>query len=261
MKIRNLMWGAIFAFAFNFHVQAALDTTPDDIAMLPAYCDAKMGRRTPEAVSFWQGQMGHNNWIHIHHYCGGLIELNRYYSSSTGRKKANLHNAVKEFTGMINAFSSDFYLLPEVYLNRGKAFKFMGRDSQALSDFMKALELNPRLAPASIDLADLYAKSGKKEQALSVLKEGLEHSPTTNSLRRRYQELGGDLNAIPEIPVPAADPPEPVLSEVVSEPADAAKAAEPDTTTVTEPKIGNESNPWCRFCPAESSDSSKPPVN
>lgn len=261
MNIRNLMWGAIFAFAFNFHVHAALDTTPDEITMLPAYCDAKMGRQTPDAVNYWRSRMGHENWIHMHHYCGGLIELNRYYRSSTGRKKASLHNAVNEFTGMINAFSPDFFLLPEAYLNRGKTFKFMGRDGQALGDFMKALELNPRLAPASIELANLYAKSGKKEQALSVLKKGLEHSPDTKSLRRRYQELGGDLNAIPETPVPIAKPLEPVLSEVVSEPSDAAKAIEPDTATVTEQKIGNKSNPWCRFCPVEPAESSKPTAN
>ncbi|HEX7972167.1 MAG TPA: tetratricopeptide repeat protein [Thiobacillus sp.] len=261
MKTRHLAWGVALGLAMNGSAQAALDTTPDEIAVLPAYCDAKMGRRTPESVSFWQEKMGHANWIHIHHYCGGLIELNRYYRSSTGRKKANLHNAVNEFTGMVNAFTPDFFLLPEAYLNRGKAHKFMGRDAEAVNDFLKAIEINPRLAPASLELADLYVKSGKKGEALAVLRKGLEQSPSTKSLRRRYQELGGDLSAIPETTAPAT--PRPVASEQPASQAASAppQAAEPDTAPVTQQKIGNKTNPWCRFCPDGPAEAAKPKAN
>jgi tetratricopeptide (TPR) repeat protein len=255
------MWGATFAFAFNFQVQAAMDTALDEIAMLPAYCDAKVGRQMPDAVNYWRDQMGHENWIHMHHYCAGLIELNRYYRSSTGRKKANLGSAVNEFSGMLKGWSPEFYLRPEAHLNRGRALKFMGNLGQALGDFLKALELNPRLAPATLELADLYKKTGKNNEALAVLKKGLEHSPSTKSLRRRYQELGGDLKAIPEAPVPVAESTEPVLPEAVSEPSGARQSSELDTATVTEPKIGNKTNPWCRFCPAEPAETTKPTAN
>ena len=48
MKTCHLVWGAVLALAVSSSAQAALDTTPDEIAMLPAYCDAKMGKRAPE---------------------------------------------------------------------------------------------------------------------------------------------------------------------------------------------------------------------
>jgi tetratricopeptide (TPR) repeat protein len=263
MNIRHLVWGAALATLLNSPAQAARDRTPDEIAMLPPYCDAKMGRKTPESVSFWHNQMGAGNWVHIHHYCGGLIELNRYYRGAKGRKTPNLRIAVNEFTGMLNAFTPDFYLRPEVHLNRGKALKFMGRDGEALADFVKALELNPRLAPASIELADIYAKSGKKEQALAVLKKGLEQAPNTKSLRHRYQELGGDLKAIAEAPVVApVAPSEPVKPEQVQAQPDTSalpKAAEAVAAPVIEQKIGNKTNPWCRFCPDDAApDLAKP---
>jgi tetratricopeptide (TPR) repeat protein len=261
MRTRYFLWGAALMLVLNVPAQAALDTTPDEIAMLPPYCDAKMGRRAPEAVSYWQGQM-HGNWIHIHHYCGGLIELNRYYRSATGRKKANLRNAVNEFTGMVNAFTPDFFLLPEAYLNRGKAKKFMGKDGEAMDDFMKALEINPQLAAASLELADLYAKSGKKTEALAVLRKGLEQSPGTKSLRRHYQELGGDLSTIPEAaPVAPAEPVEPEQTDVQPDTSAPSLVVEPVAIPATEQKIGNKTNPWCRFCPDGPEKAVKPNAN
>ncbi len=260
MKTCHLVWGAALALVVNTSAQAALDTTPDEITTLPAYCDAKMGKQTPASVDYWRAQIGAENWIHMHHYCGGLIELNRYYRSSTGRKKANLRNAVNEFSGMLNAWTPGFYLRPEAHLNRGKALKFMGRNGEALSDFLKALELNPKLASASVELADFYVKQGKKEQALAVLKKGLEQAPATKSLRRRYQELGGDVKALPVAAAPTGvDPATPVQTEA-SKPAsgEPSRPAEPTSTEAAvvppagplpEAKIGNKTNPWCRFCP------------
>ncbi|MHB1145666.1 MAG: tetratricopeptide repeat protein [Thiobacillus sp.] len=261
MKICHHVWSATLMLTMAFPAQAALDTTPDDIAMLPAYCDAKMGTRAPEAVSYWRTQMGHANWIHVHHYCGGLIELNRYYRGSTGRKKANLGNAVKEFSGMVNAFTPDFYLLPEAYLNRGKALKLMGKVGEAMSDFQKALEINPGLSQARIEMANVYAKSGNIQQALSVLKKGLEQASSSQSLRRRYQELGGDLKAIPDpSAITAAEPVKPVHSEIPSMPPPTSQEVEkPADVPVPEQKIGNKTNPWCRFCPdSEEKDPAKP---
>lgn len=261
MKTRHFIWTAVISLVLNSPALAVMGATPDEMAMLPPYCDAKMGSRNPESASYWRNQMGHDNWLHIHHYCGGLLELNRYYRSSTGLKTPNLRNAVNQFNGMLNAFTPDFYLRPEVHLNRGRVLKFMGKEGEAIHDFQKALELDARLAPARIELANLYVKSGKKEQALDVLKKGLELSPSTKNLRRRYQELGGDPKALPETTAPAAEPAIPrqadaapaVQSAGQAAPGDATKQVEP-AAPAPAPKIGNKTNPWCRFCPDPASE-------
>ena len=263
----NVRWMLCLALGAASQVHAAENTTAQDIAMLPPYCDAKMGRQAPEAVAMWREKMGHENWIHMHHYCSGLIELNRYYHGATGRQKANLGSAVNEFSGMIKGWTPDFYLRPEAHLNRGRAYKLMGHAGQALVDFQKALELDPRLAPASIELADLYKKMGKKNEALAVLKSGIEHNPDTKSLRRRYTELGGDPKTliIPAVP-PAAvtEPADPAASAGTAKPelakpkATSEDAVQPDPKAevvekppvqLIEPKIGSPKNPYCRFCP------------
>ncbi len=251
MIIRHVLPGVLLALATVTPAQAQMHTTPAEIAMLPAYCDAKIGRKLPESVDYWRDRMRHENWIHIHHYCSGLIELNRYYRSARGRQRANLGNAVNEFSGMLRAWTPDFFLRPEAHLNRGKAYRLMGNQGQALGDFLKALELNPRLTSATTELADLYRKTGKKAEALAVIRQGLEHSPESKSLRRRYQELGGDPKDIPEKAVEPAV----VQAEPRVEPeAAASEAASREPVQLIEPKIGNETNPWCRFCPVEASD-------
>lgn len=241
--------------------QAADNTTQQEIAMLPAYCDAKIGRQNPVDVERWRAQMNHENWIHMHHYCSGLIELNRYYRAARGKQQPNLGNAVNEFTGMINGWRPGFYLIPEAYLNRGRAYRLMRHDGRALADFIKALELDPGLTQASVELSDVYKAAGKKQEALDVLKRALERKPDSKVLKRRYTALGGNpdslVRAAPDTPAPPAaatpevpTPPAPALD--VTAPAqassDAAPAPKPPVQLI-EPKIGSPKNPYCRFCP------------
>lgn len=249
---------AILGLALTSPVNAAIDTTAQDIALLPPYCDAKMGRQAPDAVAMWLDRMGRENWVHLHHYCGGLIEINRYYAGTKGRQKANLGNAVKEFKYVLDRWTPDFYLRAEAHLNQGRAYKFMRQDGLALVEFQKARELNPRLAPASLELADFYVKSGKKQEALSVLKSAIESNPDTKSLRRRYAELGGDMSALPVAAPPSVSvaPHEKSGQEVAPIPdatpstqeSKASTADEPVAQRV-EPAIGSPTNPYCRFCP------------
>lgn len=256
MKLAN-WW--VLAAILTGGAQAAENTTQQEIAMLPPYCDAKMGRKNPADVEYWRARMGHENWIHMHHYCGGLVELNRYYRAARGRQRANLGNAVNEFTGMINGWAPGFYLRPEAYLNRGRAYKIMRHEGKALEDFTKALELEPGLTQASVELADLYKTAGKKPEALDVLKRALERKPDSKVLKRRYAELGGDPKSIvPSAPAAPASPAAPATPAPVAEPSAPAASAPPATETVpapkppvqlVEPKIGSPKNPYCRFCP------------
>ncbi|HQS80870.1 MAG TPA: tetratricopeptide repeat protein [Thiobacillus sp.] len=249
------LWIIFFGLAAINQVNAATDTTPQDISMLPTYCDAKMGRQEPAVVAQWLRNMGRENWVHLHHYCGGLIEINRYYRGTTGRQKANLGNAVNEFKYVLERWTPDFYLRAEAHLNRGRAYKLMRQDGPAFADFQKALELNSRLAPASIELADIYIKQGKRDAALAVLKSGIESNPDTRSLRRRYTELGGDIKALNDpilVPQVETSPSSSAVPEVaeseIREEAETAIDVKPPVQLI-EPKIGSPTNPYCRFCP------------
>lgn len=248
----------VWSFFIGFSAWAA-NVTPAEIAMLPPYCDAKMGSRSPEAVAYWRARLGHENWIHMHHYCGGLASLNRYYRQTGAARAGSLRNALWEFNYVLEHTGPGFHMRSDLYYNRGKVLRLQGKDGAALVDLEKALELSPGMPLASIELASLYRKAGKKDQALGVLKSALEKSPEHKGLRRNYQEMGGNLAAIAEKPAaiaaPAADKPDEARADPASP-----KSADPvsPTPSVSEQKIGNQTNPWCRFCPDPPADPDKP---
>ena len=63
------------------------------------------------------------------------------------------------------------------YGNRGNAYSNKGRYDQAFSDFSKALEINPRDAEAYYNRGTAYVKKGQYDQAISDFNKALEINP------------------------------------------------------------------------------------
>ncbi|MEE8075142.1 MAG: tetratricopeptide repeat protein, partial [Candidatus Binatia bacterium] len=63
------------------------------------------------------------------------------------------------------------------YNNRGNAYTRKGQYDQAISDFNKALEINPRDAKAYNDRGVSYARKGQYDQAVSDYNKALEINP------------------------------------------------------------------------------------
>lgn len=242
--------------------------TDAEIALLPPYCATKF-KHLPDYDS-WRQALG-PSFEDVHHYCGALVHLNRYYkSSSTQDRKFFLKNM---FTNMDYMFSHvkqsqpRNVLLPEMHFTMGKMLIIAGRDAQAIKEFLQATQLKPDYADPYAALADLYAKAGKKQDALKTLEEGLSHAPESRGLVRRYRALGGKK------PIPA--PSTPTVSgnseeknttgvnnseSTPSQPAGSIPTpnsegtvtpakTQPTPDVEDSPKIGSPTNPYCRFCP------------
>lgn len=241
--------------------------SPAEMAALPAYCVAKFNEGTnPASAKVWRASMG-SDFMHIHHYCAGLNFLNRARSMSSGNDKQGvLGAAMGNFGYVLKHTQPDFYLRPEILMNRGVTQSMQGRDGAAVSDLLKAIEMDPKLPRAYIVLADLYAKQKNRSKALETVTAGLRHNPDTKSLQRRYTELGGKLPYPEPLQSVAAEPaagtpgasPAPVTASPTepappvaasSAAAPAATPATPAAQPATEPKIGSPTNPYCRFCP------------
>lgn len=250
MNLRTIRDAALLVACLSpaLSAYAATNVTPAELAVLPGYCDAKIGSRNPAAVARWSHELGQKNWDHMHHYCGGLIELNRFYGASAAKRKTILHDAMWEFDYVLKNTQPDFFLRPEMHYNRGRVWELQGNDGEAVMDFQRAIELSPGMPSATMGLADIYKKLGKKEQALAALKSALEQFPDNKGLQRRYVELGGDLASLkpaaPADATQAADKAAGTAAEDAPEP-----AAPSPATGAGDAKIGNATNPWCRFCP------------
>lgn len=234
-------------------VKAGWEPTPAEMATLPPYCAARFNQGS-DAFKNWQTSMG-GDFIHIHHYCVGLKLLNHARGTFTSKKNETLAAAVGEFDYVLTHVAPDFYMRPEVLMNRGIALSMMKRDGEAVSNLLQAIELNPKQPRAYATLADLYDKMKNRGKALETVSEGLRHNPDTRSLQRRYTQLGGKLpypepirpTQAADTPVtPPADAAPSAVTAAPTEPAKSEPAAAP--ASAEQPKIGSPNNPYCRFC-------------
>lgn len=72
---------------------------------------------------------------------------------------------------------ADAQKMAEIHTVRGEAFYFTGKNDEALSDFTKAVELNPGLAQAYSDRAGIYALKGDGEKALEDYSKAVSLKP------------------------------------------------------------------------------------
>lgn len=249
--------GFVAGLAFSAQAQGAANITDAEFAMLPPYCAVKMRTHDPAASQSWDAQLGHENWIHMHHYCDALVEVNRAQHSNAYERKRALDNATGQFDYVLKNTRPDFFMRPDFHYRKGLSLQLKNAEGAAIAEFRRAVEIKADFAPALIELVKFYKKTGKKDMALSALKQGLEKSPTNKSLRSRFQELGGDLSTIPVAVEPLNEPSKPVESDggIAEQPATKA-ASTPDNNQpmISSPsgqKIGNAKNPWCRFCTDE----------
>jgi tetratricopeptide (TPR) repeat protein len=237
-----------------------------ELRSLPEYCQVKLRQKPGDAgYSTWLGILG-PDFIHTHHFCAGLNFINRHYKArSAYDKKYYLTAALPEFGYMVTHAAPTYSLMPDVYMNRGVALSKLGRDGEAIVDFQKAIELNPKLPRAYAMVGDYYAERKLTNRALAAITEGLKQAPDSKMLQRRYLELGGKK----PFPEPYAPPASEQLDtaqhgsqtspnqtkgtadttkETTVQPEVKAAETDPTTSPPTQP-IGTSSNPWCRFCP------------
>lgn len=233
---------------------AGWEPTQAELGTLPPYCAARF-HAGADALRSWKASMG-PDFIHIHHYCAGLNFMNRARGSFSSGRQDIVVAAVREFDYMLDHAAADFYLRPEILMNRGIALALLNRAGEAVGNLIQAIERDPGQPRAYMALADLYLKQNNRSKALATVVEGLRHNPDTKSLQRRYTELGGKLPYPTAIAPPAAaagtgtpDPSPATVAAPAVAPAVEAAASAPAAAPVVPPKIGSPTNPYCRFCP------------
>lgn len=258
LKVWNL---AVLLTLFGLNPASALAYT----GVLPPYCDQAF-KASGQATAMLQQLFGPGP-SSSHHYCSGLDNLNRYYTAKTndGKQYALVH-AVAEFSHVMRALEpkGNVPILAEVYFNRGLAQSLGKHDSEAMRDWYRALELNPKLDQAYFQLAQYFHKLGQDAKAMELATQGLRHAPGKKGLQSLYKELGGKL-PYPEPIEPARaavkeNQQAPAASGQVTqdEPGKADKSpaevpmvqpVRPAAVPIERPPIGTPQNPYCRFCP------------
>lgn len=279
--LHALLYPLSLALGLGLHtVPSVAGWTPDrtthwpqerDFQFLPEYCAIKAHGGPHDRAQYWIAVGGSSFYDHAHHYCAGLnaMRLARQSRSDPNHQKYLYRTALSEFTYMFQHTARQSFMLAEVYYQGGLAEKSLGNRMQAIVNFDKSTELNPKYIPSYAEKAEMYASLKTKEQmkrALVIVTEGLRHNPDSKSLRRKYFEYGGKEPLPEPYPVAKSHPPEntqanapakesptTVQSEMAPNAVSPKPAVPHDTkpgeSTTSESTTGNPRSPWCRFCP------------
>lgn len=74
----------------------------------------------------------------------------------------------------------------EAYLERGNAFFAMGQYNEAISDYIKAIEMNPSYFEAYYNRGQVYGKKGEFKLAICDFNKAIEINP---EIEDEYLEL------------------------------------------------------------------------
>lgn len=241
--------------------RATAPITEAEFRLLPPYCAARLKGGTAAQKAQFEAQLGTNNFLHIHHYCMAANLANRIRSVTDRQERgAMMLEAVANYEYTINASEKSFWLLPQMRLEAGRMYLQMGRKSEAVNHFARAVAANPSYLPAYLPLIDVYKELGSPQSALDVATSGLRHIPDSKSLQKAYTSLGGKL----PYPEPLSRPgskAQPAGEEksatredgVDSPPTDPEKAnSDLDSSVEAQPESGQDALQGCRFCPPES---------
>ena len=250
------------AFGFISPVSSAADRripTLLELRLLPPYCantqiiSTSYGRQQAPgkydaSTKPYVDVYGEDFW-HLHHYCFGLTQANRAYTErSRGQREARWRESVGEIDYVIRSAKSDFILLPELRTAKAASLLKLKRNAEAVLELQKAIAQDATYARAFAVLSDYYRDARNKGLALQTLEQGLTASPDERSLQRRYAELGGTKKF-----VAPPSPPEVIAEPEESQPETSGTAGENETALppveIQPYKQGNDTNPYCRFCP------------
>lgn len=175
------------------------DYDPREVATLPRYCphtqlfrERVPGGNDPEAIRRWQAVLG-GTFIHMHHYCWGLMHLNRakFLARDTPTRNFHYGSAIREFDYVLQHAKEDFALLPEILTKRGESLLRLGRGALAVAEFERAINLKADYWPPYAYLSDHYSATGDTKRAREILEAGLAQAPQATGLQRRLAELDG----------------------------------------------------------------------
>ena len=88
-------------------------------------------------------------------------------------KQGNLTQAISDYTKAIEVNPN----YTEAYYNRGNTYEKQGNLTQAISDYTKAIEINPKYAAAYCNRGNAYQTQGNLKEAISDYTKALEINP------------------------------------------------------------------------------------
>jgi hypothetical protein len=201
-EILTKAWLALALLA-PAHAEAQSIWEPSLIHRLPEYCKYTQafrmrrvpGSDNPTEVERWTRVMG-PTFVHMHHYCFGLMASDRAAFLSTTRQDRlfSLRVSVTEFDYVLQRAPVGFSLIPEILTSKGESLIRAEKGAEGVGVLRQAIEVKPDYAPPYGALSDYYKEAGALAKAREWVEKGLAAAPTSRALMRRQAELSGSTS-------------------------------------------------------------------
>ena len=170
----------------------------EEVAAIPKYCRDAQGfgpayGGSPETAKYWYQQLG-SVMDHIHHYCRGLILINRARASMSTQRTRMYNASIGEINYTLRYVDEQFPLLPEMLTRKGEALVNIQKYREGEEVLRRAVELKPDYWPAYARLAESYIQRKNLEAARETLKQGLTRVDEPRMLQRMLDDLARSQN-------------------------------------------------------------------
>lgn len=166
------------------------NTTKEELALLPPWCaytQQSWGSQTePKAYAEYLRRYG-PGWAHMHHYCYGLVSVNRLQRLATpkGVQPSVINIAKSEINYVLERTEKSFPFRAEILLNLVRLQIREGSLGNAEATARALVSDWPAFADGHAVLAEVLLRAGRKSAAEEVLRAGEE----LVSDKERYMRL------------------------------------------------------------------------
>ena len=183
------------AFAYQFELDA------NEWSSWPAYCQARyvtstVGRRSmfrnkvpQESIRYWESVVGAEAFLHIHHYCAGMIWLLRAHTGSNVYPRNFLINrAIDEARYTFRNIGAGNPMAPQVASTLAEAYLLDGDKLSAENLIAELILEQPKSSNAYVAGAVVYYRAGELKLALDLMEKG--RSVVENPTAEFYYNFG-----------------------------------------------------------------------
>lgn len=126
MRFKNFvtffMLFLLSSYCINLQAELPPERPTDaELALLPPYCHARI-KGNDNARKLWQQRMGREGFLHMHHYCFGLNDLNRANMTFNDKNLRSylINRGIGNFNYVLQHWPPDFPLRNQAQLYKNQ---------------------------------------------------------------------------------------------------------------------------------------------
>jgi len=161
-----------------------------EMQQLPELCQLrfKWGYQSRQ-FSKWKNLLGPES-VHIHHYCEGLVDIQRAALVVQKEKQSLLNSARSNFKYVLTRTQNpQFILLPDIYYRLAIVSQEENNSSEAINFATQSIQAKKNYLNPYLLISDIYIKSGKNDEAKKTLLKAKKYHPNSKILKRRLENL------------------------------------------------------------------------